>query len=740
MKNGIVCKVWNISGDSEKKSSSSQIKDSIGYILNDEKTEIKLSEENISSFNSKQLGRECKYIENDIKTVEGAYVGSRNLTTTDISEAVQEMMNVKQFYEKMNGRAALHGIISLPVEESDIERSADLMALCNDVLAEIFPNHQAVFAVHTNTENLHIHFIVNSVGLDGRKIHQPKNFVRDVLHPSVNKHAEKYGFTPNSEWNKEVKIENLNYVEIKMNLRSMIDIAIENADNIEDFIKNMELAGADVRIGKFISIKTEDMNKAVRSYQLGTNYTKDSIIERIQTRKQAFESIQINSYVNLKETAKDIFSPNTNEMKKYKNMSPTEKKEVIKKLKLGQNPWRIHQTTKWQLKNISDDLNMAYRARDYLKKYSIDGSAENALNRILEIKKMLSTEKKELKERFQLYKPMVDIYREMQLIERKAYLYEHEGVQEYRTEYEKYRELTRRLKNGYGKTVEDVKNIIDEYNNQLIYANAQLEELSLEYREIKKFFKVKATDKIENSLIDLIGLSKNQQMARKGVFDADISYVCSPDNPNIVVKIVKSPYVDSSGHTKENVSVSVLSKYGEVFESCDLKDSNKEFREFITKIEKEYDFTNCQSFKDITLASTFIDGCKSSSSEKVSNIKSSKQTDLKKERKSYSFTQAVNLLSTKNKKGIYVITNSLNPNYMGVVSSSNESISIKILDNNGVEQEEFIIPSFKDRNSEGYSIITTMMDKYGFSDSIYAFDDLETAKGYKAENNKKNNR
>lgn len=740
MKNGIVCKVWNISGDSEKKSSSSQIKDSIGYILNDEKTEIKLSEETISSFNSKQLGRECKYIENDIKTVEGAYVGSRNLTTTDIAEAVREMMNVKKFYEKMNGRAALHGIISLPVEESDIERSADLMSLCNDVLAEIFPNHQAVFAVHTNTENLHIHFIVNSVGLDGKKIHQPKNFVCDVLHPSINKYAEKYGFTPNNEWNKEAKNVDLNYVEIKMNLRSLIDIAIENSKNIDDFIKNMELAGADIRIGKFISIKTEDMNKAVRSYQLGTNYTKDSIIERIQTRKQAFESLQINSYVDLKKSAKDIFSPNINEMKKYKNMSSTEKKEVIKKIKLGQNPWRIHQSTKWQLKNIADDLNMTYRAKDYLKRYSVDGSAESALNSILELKKLLSTEKKELKERYQLYKPMFDLYREMQLIERKAYLYEHEGVQEYRTEYEKYRELTRRIKNGYGRNVEEVKKIIDEYNNQLIYANAQLEELSLEYREIKKYFKLKATDKIEKSLSVLIGLSDSQQMARKGVFDADVSYVCSPNNPKIVVKIVKSPYIDSTGHTKENISVSVLSKYGEVFESYDLKDGTKEFRKYITKIEKEYDFKNCQSFKDITLASAFVDECKSNlSSEKVAT-KEVKKIDSQKDRQSYSFTQAINLLSTKEKKGIYVITNSFNPNYMGVVSSSKEKISIKILDHNGIEQEEFIIPSFRERNSEGYAIITNVMDKYGFSDSIYAFDDLEAAKGYKAENSKKINR
>ncbi|MBQ3497304.1 MAG: relaxase/mobilization nuclease domain-containing protein, partial [Oscillospiraceae bacterium] len=45
--------------------------------------------------------------------------------------------------------------------------------------------------VHTNTENLHIHFIVNSVGMDGKKIHQNNKFMSGVLHPCVNKFAKK---------------------------------------------------------------------------------------------------------------------------------------------------------------------------------------------------------------------------------------------------------------------------------------------------------------------------------------------------------------------------------------------------------------------------------------------------------------------------------------------------------------------------------------------------------------------
>lgn len=80
-------------------------------------------------------------------------------------------------------------LISLPEEESDSVNASKLMQLCSDVLKDIFPNNQAVFAVHTNTDNLHVHVIVNSVGLNGRKIHQDNNFVSKVLQPCINKYA-----------------------------------------------------------------------------------------------------------------------------------------------------------------------------------------------------------------------------------------------------------------------------------------------------------------------------------------------------------------------------------------------------------------------------------------------------------------------------------------------------------------------------------------------------------------------
>ena len=166
MSNGIVVKVWNIMGESVAKGTKAQLSDSMGYILNDEKTTAQVEFDTLD-----QLTRECKYVENDLKTFSGAYVGGHNIISTEVSAAVEEMMKVKEFFNKKNGRAALHMLISLPEDESDPNNASRLMQLCSDVLNEVFPDHQAVFAVHTNTDNLHVHIIVNSVGLNGKKIH-----------------------------------------------------------------------------------------------------------------------------------------------------------------------------------------------------------------------------------------------------------------------------------------------------------------------------------------------------------------------------------------------------------------------------------------------------------------------------------------------------------------------------------------------------------------------------------------
>ena len=749
MASGIVCKVWNVLA-TQKKGCGSQLSDSIGYILDDEKTETKLTGETVEQFNEKQLGRECQYIENDIKTVDGAYIATQNLASSDVCGAVKEMMDVKKFYGKLGGRAALHGIISLPVEESGKERAADLMALCSDVMKKIFPNHQAVFAVHTNTDNLHIHFIVNSVGLDGKKIHQPKNFISEVLQPCINEYARQYGFTPNTEWNRQ-KQGVSDYASLKIKLRKAIDLAIESADTFDEFRENLTKMGFRVNCGKHISIKDADMDKAMRTYQLGANYSKEAIVERIMTRKLAFEQIHVSDSLRatMAQVEKGVFNPAFATMKKYKDMSADERKRVVKQLKEGIDPWRMRAAMSWQLKEIADELNMTVRVRDYIQAYSSDGTAESALQAILERKQELAAEKKTLKQHMQQYKPIIDIYRKMQSIERMAYLYEHEERGEYRGEYEEYRGLIRRLKNGYGKSVSDVAQFIDSYETQYRYLNSQIGELSKEYRELKQYTEIKGISTIQgNRLWDIADYDNLKRMERTGEFVADVKYLASRYNPDVTIRIMKNPYIDEFGKSRQNVEIALFSKYGEILEQHGLAEGVTVLKNFISKLENEYGLKECESFDNAMLAREFRNKCLTeqkniSQRELGATMAQSgkpKEKQQKKEKKTYSFTQALNLLSAKGKKGIYVIANAENPSYIGTVFSDNDGIRLRITDLKGNLQEEFEIPSLKHRSRDSHGILKGINKKYGFSDVMYAFDSVDAARHHLAEEKAKNTR
>lgn len=274
MAQGIVGKVWNIKAGSQGRSSSAQIGDSIDYITNCEKCDVKIGGEEFL-----QIGRELTYITNDVKTLQGLYVGGIHIS--DVSNAMNEMMEVKKFYGKAGGRIALHGIISLSKEESDSQNAGKLIYLLNDLMQEIFPQNQVVYAVHSNTENLHIHFIANTVGLDGKKIHMDKSFMRKIFEPTLNQLADKYGFTPNESWTKEIIKDVMPIVERKMQLRKILDIAIEESEDFKSFLENLRKENLIVNVGKHLSLQLPDMSKRMRSYQLGSAYTIEKIVDRI---------------------------------------------------------------------------------------------------------------------------------------------------------------------------------------------------------------------------------------------------------------------------------------------------------------------------------------------------------------------------------------------------------------------------------------------------------------------------
>lgn len=722
MSSGIVVKVWNIKGQSIAKGTKEQLADSVGYILNDEKTVVHTELNSLD-----QLTRECKYVENDLKTFDGAYVGGHNVTSTNVALAVNEMMNVKKFFDKQDGRAALHMLISLPEEESDSVNASKLMQLCSDVLKDIFPNNQAVFAVHTNTDNLHVHVIVNSVGLNGRKIHQDSNFVSKVLQPCINKYAKWYNFTPNSKWEKKEKVSSYKYPQLKAVLRNAIDVAIENADSFDDFVQNLNEQGIDTRIGKHISLCIPGQRKAIRTHNLGSNYTRDAIIEKIITKREKFALTDVGNYTH--SGPENIFTPTIVKMKKYKDMTDAEKKQIIRELKLGKNPWRENRNMSWQLNKIADDLNSFERVQGYVELYSDDGSIQGALDAILDAKKRVAHDKNMIAYAMRKYHPILKIYEEMKRLERKSYLYEYQNVAEYRGEFERYRELTRRLRNNYGKEIFEVADFMNECTERTLYARAQLNELSQQYRELKKYglergMFIDDRDNFQN----VIGY---EWKADHSVAIEMNSFYVAAINSDVVLKVTKSVGQDSDGKNYQAYSIAVIDTKGNIIDEINNHKDKEHFYDSMKKFQKRYGLTACKKFDQYYVAREY--------SKQTVDLEETQSrtigTDLKNMEEKYpdlntkvSFPQAVNHVYED--RPLCVIADAKTPSYIALSSIKDDQLEIEVINKFGQYQEKILVPLVKNKDSYGYFHIVDLQKKYGFSDQVYEFETVESAKKY----------
>ena len=424
MAQGIVVKVWNVKAGSGTRSASAQISDSIEYIDNPEKTGVPLDLGNVN-----QIGNEITYVVNDMKTASGLYVGGRHIS--DIKHATEEMMQVKEFFGKMDGRVATHGIISLDASESDPRNAGKLMQLLNDLMESIFPEHQVVYAVHTNTENLHIHFIINTVGLDGKKIHMDKKFMREVMEPTVNTLAEKYGFTPNETWKKEKKKDPMPIASRKILLREMIDIAIEQTDEFDAFIAFLRDQGIIVNVGKNITVQTEEMPFAMRTGPLGENYSIRAIRRRLEEKYNPFKEVKAGDYyANILPEAMANITPI--KMKAYKDMSLNEKRKAIHLIKLGRNPWNEARIDNWQMKRMADELKNLGYVYKLVHHYSKGtDNVTTAMDVIVNARKAISTEKKEVRDLMKEYKVITGIYQAMKQHVVRAFLYDRDRKSEY---------------------------------------------------------------------------------------------------------------------------------------------------------------------------------------------------------------------------------------------------------------------------------------------------------------------
>lgn len=599
---GIVTKIWNIKEGSMGRGAAVQITDSISYITNSEKCDGVIVNDDFM-----QVGREVSYVINDIKTLQGLYVGGRHIS--DIQNATNEMMQVKEFHNKLGGRVALHGIVSLPVGESGKENAGKLMMLVDDLLEEIFPDHQAIYAVHTNTENLHVHFVVNTVALNGRKIHMDHNFMSKVFDPYLNKLARQYGFSPNMTWEEEKEPDEIKFSDRVIRLRQAVDTAIEWSDDFDSFLHNLRSQGIKVNCGKYLSLRMEGMPRAIRSFRLGNRYTIDAIRDRLLGKREEMIRSEVGDHILTLGSPAQIYVKTT-PLKKYADMDAEEKQEAIRMLKLGRNPWREQYKSNWQLQRIAEEFHRTANIYELIRTYAPDtGNVNDALRNIIRKQKEIAEEKKAVKAKLREYKPIIDLYREAEKHERRAYLYEFAGCDEYLSDYLEYKMLVDRLEKGYSKTINEVAEYVEEEESQILYAKAQAKELSSVYHTILRFAQNELSQQEAEylSLYEAIGYTKARTAAvHQGVFESSIKYIAADGVDEGYIRVMILP--DIVGGTRTvTATVSVYDGKGELIKEFSSKEANmKEFNQSISELKDDMGFYRCHIFDRADGARAFM--------------------------------------------------------------------------------------------------------------------------------------
>jgi hypothetical protein len=302
-------------------------------------------------------------------------------------------------------------------------------------------------------------------------------------------------------------------------------------------------------------------------------------------------------------------------------------------------------------------------------------------------------------------------------------------VAEYRTQFEQYRILTRRLKDGYNKDVLEIARFESECEERLTYAHAQLNELSLEYRELKQYAAKYGVRTFKSGhLVDAVGIYDNIENEKMHVFNAESFFIASKES-DVLIRLIKSPGYDSHGKIVEQYFLTVINADGKIIEQFDSinAQSKKNFAQTITELEEKYHMIGCQRFSSVPLAREYIAANKKENTNEKPRANLA-QTSAKPHSLA-SFTQAVNHCN-KYQSGICIIADTVSGAYYAKSRLDENKVVIEIFDKKKSLQESITIPAISDKTKNGYYSMIELQKKYGFSDSLVTFENEKEADDY----------
>ncbi len=261
------------------------------------------------------------YICNPEKTEGGRFIGGNSGSTPET--VLQTICMNKEYWNKPGDRQGFHYILSFssddPVNEELVDRIAQEFA--DELLKDRF---YYVTAVHNDKKHLHAHLIFDSVSKeDGYKFHSPKGDWEKRIQPILDSLCQKYHLST-LEYEKDGDRKGKNYKEWENAkgdgerseqyspydiIRDDIDEAIARSDTYAAFLKKLqEMKYTITRDSKYLSLKPEFRERAIRTSRLGSGYGKEDIQKRIFMKEHELSVLDhYRHYGDMKEAREAIY-------------------------------------------------------------------------------------------------------------------------------------------------------------------------------------------------------------------------------------------------------------------------------------------------------------------------------------------------------------------------------------------------------------------------------------------------
>ena len=250
----------------------SRLKDVLSYAENPEK------------MMDRDLSDVLRYAANEDKTERTLYVSAINCPK---QRAYQCMIDTKKRFGKLGGNVAYHGVQSFKTGEVTPEEAHKIgMETAKRMWGDLY---EVVVTTHLNTDNLHNHFVLNSVSFKtGRKF---ENHVSDhiKLREISDEVCREYGksMIPFNHFygNKKAYWVKGRVISHREQLRMDLDEMLANSIDIDELVYRMECLGYRFERGleyEHPSVIGEGWQRPVRLDSLGKKYSADGIADRLE--------------------------------------------------------------------------------------------------------------------------------------------------------------------------------------------------------------------------------------------------------------------------------------------------------------------------------------------------------------------------------------------------------------------------------------------------------------------------